>query len=268
MTMKDSELESWQAVWSGEEEPLAPAPDARRIAAQGRRRLVRRMALEVVMAVVWIAVAVHADPAAARSGADGPRRGHHRVCRRRVRVLDLEQRRHLAAGGRLGARFRSARRRALPPGSARGPLRPVVRSSRNRPARRLARAGPAAATSCPRSAGCRTSGWCCRSRRRPRSSPGSCCEAPGAKGTGDARGRAPPVRRRVTCVQGFRTVRITPPLAAELRKLSETDRNRDACGHFFTIPPVSCATAASVVCAAFSPRRKSLSEKVVKTSVT
>jgi hypothetical protein len=58
MTMKDSELESWRALWSGDEEPLAPAPDARRIAAQGRRRLVRRMALEVVMAAVWIAVAV------------------------------------------------------------------------------------------------------------------------------------------------------------------------------------------------------------------
>ena len=58
MTIKDSELESWRALWSGDEEPLAPAPDARRIAARGRRRLVRRMALEVVVAVVWVAVAV------------------------------------------------------------------------------------------------------------------------------------------------------------------------------------------------------------------
>jgi hypothetical protein len=72
MTMKDSELEaeraelaslqaelvSWQELWSGEQAPLAPAPDARRIAAQGRGRLVRRMALEVVMAIAWVAVAV------------------------------------------------------------------------------------------------------------------------------------------------------------------------------------------------------------------
>jgi hypothetical protein len=61
MTMKDSELESWRAIWSGDEEDaerLAPMPDAGRIAVRGRRRLVRRMALEVLMAVVWIAVAV------------------------------------------------------------------------------------------------------------------------------------------------------------------------------------------------------------------
>jgi hypothetical protein len=39
-------------------ERLAPMPDAGRIAVRGRRRLVRRMALEVLMAMVWIAVAV------------------------------------------------------------------------------------------------------------------------------------------------------------------------------------------------------------------
>ncbi len=35
-----------------------PIPDARQIAAAGRRRLVRRAVLEAVMAVVWVAVAV------------------------------------------------------------------------------------------------------------------------------------------------------------------------------------------------------------------
>ena len=58
MKMKDAELESWQALWSGDEGPVAPVLDARRIAAQGRRRLVRRMALEVMVAVGWIVVAV------------------------------------------------------------------------------------------------------------------------------------------------------------------------------------------------------------------
>ena len=36
MKMKDAELESWQALWSGDEGPVAPVLDARRIAAQGR----------------------------------------------------------------------------------------------------------------------------------------------------------------------------------------------------------------------------------------
>ena len=58
MTMKDAELESWQALWSGDEGPVTPALDARRIAQQGRRRLVRRMALEIVMAAAWIVVAI------------------------------------------------------------------------------------------------------------------------------------------------------------------------------------------------------------------
>ena len=58
MKIKDAELESWQALWSGDEGPVTPALDARRIAAQGRRRLVRRMALEIVVAIGWIVVAV------------------------------------------------------------------------------------------------------------------------------------------------------------------------------------------------------------------
>jgi hypothetical protein len=58
MTMKDSELESWRALWSEDEERRAPVLDARHVAARGRRRLVRRMALEVVVALVWIAVAM------------------------------------------------------------------------------------------------------------------------------------------------------------------------------------------------------------------
>jgi hypothetical protein len=58
MKMKDAELASWQALWSGDEGPVAPVLDARRIATQGRRRLVRRMALEIVVAVAWIVVAV------------------------------------------------------------------------------------------------------------------------------------------------------------------------------------------------------------------
>jgi hypothetical protein len=70
MTMKDTELESWRSLWSSDEDNSAGKddarveagrasfPDARRIAAVGRRRLVGRMAVEVVMAVVWIVVAV------------------------------------------------------------------------------------------------------------------------------------------------------------------------------------------------------------------
>jgi len=38
-------------------------------------------------------------------------------------------------------------------------------------------------------------------------------------------------------------------------------------GSYFTFAPASCAIAASVVWAAFSPRRKSLSENVEKTSI-
>jgi hypothetical protein len=37
--------------------------------------------------------------------------------------------------------------------------------------------------------------------------------------------------------------------------------------HFFTTVPASCATAAKVVCAAFKPRRKSLSEYAAYLSV-
>ena len=37
MKMKDAELASWQALWSGDEGPVAPVLDARRIATQGRR---------------------------------------------------------------------------------------------------------------------------------------------------------------------------------------------------------------------------------------
>ena len=58
MTMKDTELESWKAVWSGAEGATAIVPDARRIVRAGRRRLVRRMTLEVVTAVAWTVVAV------------------------------------------------------------------------------------------------------------------------------------------------------------------------------------------------------------------
>jgi hypothetical protein len=36
---------------------------------------------------------------------------------------------------------------------------------------------------------------------------------------------------------------------------------------YLRVAPTSCATAESVVCAAFSPRRKSLSEKVEYTSI-
>src|SRR5262249_32964206 len=50
------------------------------------------------------------------------------------------------------------------------------------------------------------------------------------------------------------------------------DRNQRECKafhspYFFKLAPVSVPTAPSVVCAAFRPRRKSLSEYVVKTSV-
>jgi hypothetical protein len=59
MTMKDTELESWQAVWSGEtDDRRVTVPGARQVAAAGRRRLVWRMTLEVVTALVWTMIAV------------------------------------------------------------------------------------------------------------------------------------------------------------------------------------------------------------------
>jgi hypothetical protein len=59
MTMKDTELETWQALWSdGTDDRPAKAPDARQVAAAGRRRLVWRMALEIATAVVWTVIAV------------------------------------------------------------------------------------------------------------------------------------------------------------------------------------------------------------------
>lgn len=55
MTVRDTELESWRALWM---EDSAPAPDVRAIVARGRGRLVRRVALEIVTGVAWVAVAV------------------------------------------------------------------------------------------------------------------------------------------------------------------------------------------------------------------
>jgi hypothetical protein len=71
MTVKDTELESWRALWT--EGDTAP-PDIRGIVARGRRRLVRRMVLDVVVAVSWIAVAIvlirlRPDPALMTLGA-------------------------------------------------------------------------------------------------------------------------------------------------------------------------------------------------------
>jgi hypothetical protein len=73
MSLKDTELESWRALWT-EDVVAAPAPDVRRIVARGRRRLVRRMALDVVVAGAWITVAVllirlRPDPALMALGA-------------------------------------------------------------------------------------------------------------------------------------------------------------------------------------------------------
>jgi hypothetical protein len=66
---------------------------------------------------------------------------------------------------------------------------------------------------------------------------------------------------------------MTTKKTGKLRELRELRYLRDGFvkgsrAYFFTLAPVSCATADNVVWAAFSPRRKSLSEKVEKTSVT
>ena len=173
MKMKDAELESWQALWSGEEGPLAPTLDARRIAAQGRRRLVRRMALEIVVAVGWIAVAVtvirlRPDPALMVLGAciiafvavasafsiwnsAGIWQPAGDSVRDFVLLASERCRRDLRAV-RFGLWFAAVETVLLI-----GWL-----------------AGRAIVTSCPRSAGCRTGGWFSRSPRRPRSSCGCC----------------------------------------------------------------------------------------------
>jgi hypothetical protein len=75
MSIKDTELESWQALWKAGEDVDVPHPlDARRVAAAGRRRLVRRVVLEAATAAVWLAVAVllirlRPDPALMALGA-------------------------------------------------------------------------------------------------------------------------------------------------------------------------------------------------------
>ncbi len=71
MTMRDAELESWRALWTGEE---VPALDVRLVVARGRRRLVRRLMLDIVVAVAWTAVAIalfrlRPDPALMALGA-------------------------------------------------------------------------------------------------------------------------------------------------------------------------------------------------------
>ena len=192
MKMKDEELESWQAVWSGEEGPPAPTLDARRIAAQGRGRLVRRMALEIVVAVGWIAVAVivirlRPDPALMVLGACiiafvavasafsiWNSTGIWQPAGDSVRdfvLLASERCRRDLRGVRFGLWFAAIETALLIGWLAWTSDRDV----------------------CPRSAGCRTSGWSSRSPRRPRRRVDAACETTSGKGTGSARCRAPPV---------------------------------------------------------------------------
>jgi hypothetical protein len=55
MNANDTELESWRALWLEDARPL---PDVRTIVAAGRRRLMRRVVLDCVMAAGWIGIAI------------------------------------------------------------------------------------------------------------------------------------------------------------------------------------------------------------------
>ena len=177
-------------------------PTSAALSRAGRRRLVRRMALEVVMAVAWIAVGVllirlRPDPALMVLGA-GIIAFVAVACAFSIwNSAGIWQ-----PAGESVRDFVLARRRTLPPRPARGPLRPLVCGHRNGPARRVARLDQRtrrAARDQPavgRLAGAAGRGavgivaWLLLLRRRAQDR------------TGDARGCAPPVRRVVATAQG------------------------------------------------------------------
>ena len=105
-------------------------------------------------------------------------------------------------------------------------------------------------------------------------------EAVGSRGLGNQRrGRSTVLMnpRTVVCLSPPIDARVVDPAGVEgVRRLTVADENDAAQAgignckagrYFFSFAPVSCPNAPSVVCAAFSPRRKSLSLNVEYRSV-
>lgn len=54
MNAHDVELSAWRAAWTADEGPL---PDAARMVARGRARMMRRMTIEAIVGIVWVGLA-------------------------------------------------------------------------------------------------------------------------------------------------------------------------------------------------------------------